>query len=446
MNTQQSSSPAIPAVQGAPRFQRAERLQVEMQFLALDQMLPYDHQARVIWQFVDSLNLSGFYDLIQAREGHVGRNPIDPKILLALWLLATTEGVGSARKLSDLCTRDMAYLWLCGGVGVNHHRLSDFRTAHVELLDQLLTDSVATLLHQELISLNRVAQDGMRVRANAGSSSFRRRATLEKCRQEASEQIAALQEEQATDPAKADRRTTAARQRATRDRAERIDQALNELTHLEEKKERREKGSGEKARISTTDPEARSMKMACGGFRPAYNVEFATTGESRVIVGVDVINSGSDGGQMSPMVGQIVKRYGVRPREYLADGGFSTIDDIQLLEQAGTQVYAPVKDQEKKRSAGIDPFARRKCDSDEVAAWRQRMGTDEAQTIYCERASTAEFPNAVCRNRGLQQFFVRGLNKVKAVALWHALAFNLTRTTSLQTAAAASTTAAAAST
>lgn len=425
--------------QGKARFQRAERFQVEMQFLALDQMLPRDHQARAIWQFVEALDLTAFYDLIKAREGHVGRNPVDPRILLALWLLATTEGIGSARKLNDLCTRDVAYMWICGGVGVNYHLLSDFRTAHVELLDRLLTDSVSTLLHQGLISLERVAQDGMRVRASAGSSSFRRRKTLGKCRQEARRQIEALRQEQAADPAAADRRSTSARQRAVCERTERVEKALSELAEVEEKMERRKKGSNEKARVSTTDPESRRMKMAGGGFRPAYNVEFATTGGSRVIVGVDVVNSGSDGGQMSPMVDQIGERYGVRPREYLADGGFSTLDDIQSLEQAGTKVYAPVKDEEKKRAVGIDPFAPRKRDSDEVAAWRQRMGTDEAKDTYRQRASTAEFPNAVCRNRGLQQFLVRGLEKVKAVALWHALAFNLTRITALRTAAAAPT-------
>lgn len=419
-----------------PRFQRVDRLQVKMQIMALDQMLPRDHQARAVWQFVEGLDLTAFYNLIKAREGHAGRNPVDPRILLALWLLATTEGIGSARKLNDLCTRDLAYMWICGDVGVNYHLLSDFRTAHVELLDQLLTDSVATLLHQELISLDRVAQDGMRVRASAGSSSFRRRKTLEKCRDEASRQIEALRKEQAADPAASDRRTKAARQRATRERAERVEKALGELAEVDEKMEHRKKGSGEKARASTTDPEARRMKMGDGGFRPAYNVEFATTGGSRVIVGVDVVNSGSDGGQMSPMIDQIRERYGARPREYLADGGFSTIDDIQSLEQAGTNVYAPVKDKEKKEAAGIDPFAPRKRDSDEVAAWRERMGTDEAKDIYRQRASTAEFPNAVCRNHGLHQFLVRGLRKVKAVALWHALAFNLTRITALQAAAA----------
>jgi transposase len=438
MNAQRQGSPGEgKEFLGKARFQRAERLQVEMQFLALDQMLPHDHQARAVWQFVEGLDLTALYDRIKAREGCAGRDPVDPRILLALWLLATIEGIGSARRLSDLCQRDMAYMWICGGVGVNHHLLSDFRTGQVELLDRLLTDSVATLLHQGLVSLERVAQDGMRVRASAGGSSFRRRTALQKCHDKARRQIEALREEQAADPAAGDRRTTAARQRAALQRAERVEKALKELAEVEEKMERRKKGSSKDARVSTTDPEARRMKMANGGFRPAYNVEFATTGESRVIVGVDVINSGSDGGQMSPMVDQIHERYGVRPEEYLADGGFSTLDDIQSLEQDGIRVYAPVKDEQKKRAAGVDPFAPRRRDSDEVAAWRQRMGTDEAKQTYRQRASTAEFPNAVCRNRGLQQFLVRGLKKAKAVALWHALAFNLTRIFGLRAAAAA---------
>lgn len=417
------------------RFQRAQRNQVEMKFLALDQMLPHDHPARAIWRFVESLNLDGFYNLIKAREGCVGRNPVDPKILLALWMLATTEGIGSARKLCQLCERDLPYMWICGNVGVNHHLLSDFRTAHVELLDQLLTDSVAVLLHKGLISLERVAQDGMRVRAHAGSSSFRRRETLEKCRTEARAQIEALQAEQAADSGACDRRTAAARQRAAREREERVEQALAALEEVEQKREIRKKGSSEKARSSTTDPEARTMKMACGGYRPAYNVQFSTTCNSRVIVGVDVINSGSDAGQMTPMVEQVVERYGERPREQLADGGFSTRDDIQSLELEGVTVYSPVKDAKKKLEAGEDPYARQKRDKDEVAAWRARMGTEEAKAIYRERASTAEFPNAVCRNRGLQQFLVRGLVKVKAVALWHALAYNFTRTAALEAAA-----------
>ena len=164
-----------------PRFQRAERRQIEWRPLSLDQMLPAEHSARQVWASVESLDLSELYRRIRAVEGHVGRDPIDPKILVALWLFATIDGVGSARRLDRLCTEHFAYLWLCGGVSVNYHTLSDFRVQHVEILDRLLTQSVATLLHQGLIALNRVAQDGMRVRASAGSSSFRRRPSLEEC-------------------------------------------------------------------------------------------------------------------------------------------------------------------------------------------------------------------------------------------------------------------------
>ena len=418
-----------------PRFQRAERRQIAWRPLSLDQMLPAEHTARQVWAYVESLDLSELYRQIRAVEGHVGRDPIDPKILVALWLFATTDGVGSARRLNRLCTEHFAYLWLCGDVSVNYHTLSDFRVQHVEFLDRLLTQSVATLLHQGLIALNRVAQDGMRVRASAGSSSFRRRPTLEDCLKEAEAHLEDLKREADQDAAAEDRRVKAAWERAARERTERVQAALDELPEVEQKMDHRKKGSSEKARASTTDPEARMMKMADGGFRPAYNVQFATTTETLVIVGVDVTNSGGDGGQMTPMVEQIEERYETQPEEYLVDGGFSTLEDIEKLESSQTKVYAPVKNEEQKRKKGDDPFARRKGDSDEVAAWRERMGTESAKEIYKQRSATAEFPNAGCRNRGLMQFVVRGLTKTKAVSLWHALAHNFQRTLSLRAAA-----------
>lgn len=415
-----------------PRFQRAERRQMEWRPLALDELLPDDHTARLVWAYVEKLDLTPLYDRIRAVEGHVGRSPIDPKILVALWLYATIDGVGSARRLDRLCREHVAYQWLCGGVPVNYHTLSDFRVEHSEFLDNMLTQSVATLLHQGLITLERLAQDGMRVRANAGGSSFRRRSTLDRCLSEAESHLEALKGEAEEDASAENRRQKAARERAACERAARIRQALEELGEVEQKMEQRKKGSSETARSSTTDPEARRMKMGDGGFRPAYNVEFSTTSDTLVIVGVDVINAGSDAGQMGPMVYQVDTRYGVRPEEYLADGGFSTLEDIESLESQGTRVYAPVKDEEKKRKKSEDPFARRKGDSDEVAGWRERMGTTSAIEIYKERAGSAEFSNAGCRNRGLRQFLVRGRLKAKAVTLWHALAHNFQRTLSLR--------------
>ena len=417
---------------GEARFQRVERRQKEIRILALEELIPHDHQARIVWAYVESLDLTELYAPILAIEGKPGRDPIDPKILLSLWLLATLDAVGSARRLERLCREQFGYLWICGGVSVNYHTLADFRVKQEAFLDQLLTQSVAVLLHQGLVELTRIAQDGMRVRASAGSSSFRRKATLEKCLEQAEKQVEKLKSEAEQDSGAEDRRKRAARLRAAEDQQQRLQQALAEREKLVPKMERRKKGSSVEARASTTDPEARKMKMADGGYRPAYNVQFATAADSQVIVGVDVTNQGSDGGLLLPMVEQIKNRYGQPLQDYLADGGFVHLDDITKLTQEGLTPYLPIMEQQQKEAKGIDPFAPMKGDTPEVAAWRARMGTSEAQEIYKERAPTAEFPNATARNRNLRQFNVRGRLKTRAIALWQALAHNVQRTFDLR--------------
>src|SRR6266849_5681390 len=320
-------APADGTVAGCtPRLLRAQRDQIVMRNLPLDALLPEDHRARIVWEYVQGLDLTPVYQRILAIEGGKGRPATDPRILLALWLYATVEGVGSARALDGLCQEHVAYQWLAGDVPMNYHTLADFRTAHPEFLDELLTKSVATLMEQDLVDLNRVAQDGMRVRASAGASSFRRRPTLEHCLEQAQEQVARLRAEVETDPAKAHEQQYQAHVRAARERSERVQQALNRLPELEAKKKPDEK---DKARASTTDPEATVMKMADGGFRPAYNVQFSTATHSQIIVGVEVTTSGSDQGEMPPMVEQIQDRYQRAPTEYLVDGGFVVHEDIE---------------------------------------------------------------------------------------------------------------------
>lgn len=423
---------------GRPRLRGANRRQIEFRPLALDDLLADDHTARLVWQYVEGMDLARLYQRIAAVEGHVGRAATDPKILMALWLYATLDGVGSARELDRLCRDHVAYQWIAGGVTMNYHTLADFRTAHTALLDELLTASVATLMHQQLVDMKRVAQDGLRVRASAGSGSFHRRATLDECLTEAKQQVESLRSELEADPAAPSRRQQAARQRAARERVERVQRALGELAELEQQKAELAKRAGDAkqtpARASTTDPEARITKMPDGGFRPGYNAQFASTTDGQVIIGVAVTNSGSDAKQMTPMVQQIERRYGQAPAEMLVDGGFATqaaIESVSASEH-GTTVYAPVKEEEKKRAAGVDPFTARPRDSAVIAAWRERMGTAAAQTIYKERAATAEWVNAMARNRGLYQFRVRGTNKVLAVLLWYALAHNLMRAASLR--------------
>lgn len=422
------SSPVAPAG-GSPRLRFANRAQIEMRTCALDNLIPEDHPVRTVWAYVEELDLSDLLAKIKAVEGAAGASAIDPRILLTLWLYATVRGIGSARELDRRCdpvTGEVPFQWICGGVTVNYHTLADFRVAHGEVLDDLLTNSVAVLLEQDLVSMERVAQDGMKVRASAGAASFRRRSRLEEFRDEAAAQVEALKKELDTDPTAGTRRQRAARKRAVEDRAERLRQALEQLPLVEASKTVNDK---DKARVSTTDPEARVMKMGDGGFRPGFNVQLATDTQTQIITGVDVTNSGGDQGKLAPMVEQHQERYEERPKEMLVDGGFTKKEDIETVEQNGTTVYAPVQaSKDPKR----DPHTPRKDDTPKVAEWRQRMATAEAKEIYKDRASTAECVNAHARNRGLYQFRVRGLVKVKAVVLLYALAHNLMRTVTLR--------------
>jgi transposase len=422
----------------AVRLNKPERLQGEIRFESLDQRLDLDHLARVVWNITEGLDLSPLYDRIGTVEGVAGRNPSDPQVLFALWLYAAMDKVGSARRLERLCREHRAYEWLRGGVAVNHHMLADFRVQHGELLDQLQADSIAGLVAEGLISLETVAQDGMRVRANAGAGSFRRRPTLEEAQRQAKEyldQLETVEADDADDPAaEPTPRQKAARERAARERLEHVEKALEAVEQIAEQREARKKGDGAGARASTTDPEARKMKMADGGYRPAFNVEMATDAGSGIIVAMDVINEGSDAGQMKPMVDQIEKNAGRRPENLLTDGGFSTLADIEATEQAGTTVYTPVKEEEKQKAAGKDPFAAKPGDSPIIAAWRARMGTEPAQELYRLRGQTAELPNAHLRNQGVYQVGVRGVAKVKAALYWHVLILNLMRARMLRAA------------
>jgi transposase len=416
---------------GPKRLRHAVRNQIEFQECSLDELLPEEHEARIVWDYVCGLELSELRARIQAVEGGPGQAPADPRILLTLWLYATLRGVGSARELNRLCQQHAAYRWICGGVSMNYHTLADFRTQHVELLDRLLTESVASLLAEGLVSLERVAQDGMKVRASAGAASFRRQPTLEEALAAAEEQLARLKQELEADPAASKTRRQAARQRAAKERAGRIRAALEQLPKIAEGKKPKDR---EKSRASTTDADARVMKMGDGGFRPAFNVQLATATDSQIITGVEVTNSGGDQGQLAPMVEQHHERYEQLPEAMLVDGGFVKKAAIEQVSppEGGTLVYAPVmesKDPQRDRHTPCDD------DSPAVAEWRARMGTPEAKEIYKERAATAECVNAIARNRNLQQFRVRGLRKIKAVALWYALAHNLMRAVALRAAA-----------
>ena len=426
---------------GAVRLRVPDRSQVTMRLECDERLIPEGHRARVVWDAVCGLGRSGaleaFKGPIRAREGHAGRDATDPRLLVALWLYGCVRGVGSARELARLCGESAPYKWLCGGVTVNHRMLSEFRVGFGEALDELFTRVVASLVGQGLVRVRRVSQDGTRVRASAGDKGFRRRPTLEALLGEARAQVEALRS-LLDDPEKSaalSSRQKAARRRAAEGRAARLEAALAQLPALEAKQAARAKklGNGEQGRrqrakeprSSTTDPDARVMKMPGGGFRPAYNVQLAADPHGRAVVGVSVTNEGSDAGQAGPMRRQVERRTGRKVEEHLLDGGYLVLEEVERAPAEGVTLYVPPKPPRNrdKRGSEYDP---RPTDSEAVRAWRARMGGEEGRAARRERAATSETVNADLKTyRGLARLTVRGLAKVTCVALWSALAYNV---------------------
>jgi transposase len=420
----------VPTRPEEARVNRAVRQQIEWMPRDLEAVVPEDHPARAIMNLLDRLDLSAFYGKIKAVLDHPGRPATDPQVLLGLWLLATAEGIGSARRLARLCEEHDAYRWLCGGVPINYHMLADFRVANSVALNELLTEILASLMNARLVTLQEVAQDGLRVRASAGASSFRGHDRLRQCLEAARGQVQRLERERDQPDPTESRKRERARERAARERLERVEQALTDLPAIQAIKEQVAKRRGRHtpvgdARASTTDPNARVMRMGDGGFHPAYNVQLATDVASGVIVGVAVTNQGSDSGLALPMERQIVERTHRHPNSYLMDGGFIHRNDITTLERHGIRVYAP--ERPTRRTDGTRAPLQHRA-SPEVRAWHERMATPEAKQIYRKRAASAEWVNAQFRERhGLTKFRVRGLDKVLSVSLLLCITHNLLR-------------------
>jgi transposase len=409
-----------------PRLRRPDRQQMLMRPCSIEELIGDDHDARLVWQLVETWDLSAFLATIRARGEAPGRAATDPKLLVALWLYAATQGVAGGRELARLCESSDPYRWLCGTVPVNYHLLNDFRVDHEAALKGLLTQMLAVLIHGGLATVSRIAQDGTRVRAGAGANSFKRRETIERALQQAEAHLEIIrrQAERAED---ASERRLAAEARAAQRKIDRMNRSLEELAKVEEAKaqQKAKPTKGNPPRASTTDPEARFMRMADGGNRPAFNVQLAVDIDSRAIVGVDVTNAGSDAGLAEPMRRRIEEQTDGVVEAQMLDGGFVRLEDLDLAAAADPPVtlYMPVP---KPRKPGADPHQAKKTDSEAVAEWRRLMGTPEAKEIYKRRASTVETVNAELKTeRGLTPFRVRGLPKVRCVALWCALAYNV---------------------
>jgi transposase len=417
---------AVNKATGEARMREPVRDQIELRAVDLDGLITVDHSVRIIWTYVEKLDLRELEDAIKAREHTPGQAPPNPRLLLALWLYAISEGVGSARALDRLCKYHDAYRWLCGGVSVNYHGLSDFRVAYPELLKRLLIEHVTALSAAGIIDLDEVAQDGLRVRAAAGASSFRREKTLQAELEKATSLVEQLAREQDSDHDASNRRIKAARERAARERQERVEAALAKQEELKAERERRTKtnkaqvAKQREPRASTTDAQARNMKMADGGFRPAYNCQISTAAAGQIVIAVDVDTTGSDRGLVRPMLDEIQRCYGRWPNRHLVDGGFNKNDDTEWAASIGVDIYGPPVNSKHK----TDCYAPRSDDGLGVAAWRKRMDSPQGKDIY-KRRSMHECINAHFRQWRLSQFTVRGTQKVTMVLQWFALAHNI---------------------
>jgi transposase len=432
---------------GEARVVRPDRRQLRWDMIDLEGLLPGDHRARLVWSFVESLDLSRLYDRVLSREGEAGRPAADPAVMLALWLYATIEGVGSARELERLAQSDAAYRWLAGGVPLNDHGLADFRVLSVEVLDRLLTQSVTALIAEGLVSLDEIAVDGTKIRASASKTSFKTDEKLIKIEAAVAGRLAVLKQELSSDPGASTRRRQGARasgrrarfRRAPEERGRRSN-SLRRSASRAIKTQAKDEAKKKEPRASTTDPEARSMRFPDGAVGPADNAQIAAAPKEGVSVSINVVSINvtdrrNDAGLAGPMVDDIARRYGETPNRLLVDTSYATSEDIVALAAhiAGpVSVYTPPpgeRDDVKPATLArenpiVKRIQKRAKEPFCLKEWRERMASEAGQAVYA-LPKRIERINADRKNHGFGFLPVRGLIKAKAHALWHALANNL---------------------
>jgi transposase len=442
-DTTTNSTRETPA--GEPRVIRPRRNEPMFDVFDPDAWLPADHVARAVWTFVEHQDLSRLYDAIKVRGSVPGRPAADPAVLFALWLIATIDGIGSARELERATRTSLPYMWLAQGVPVNYHGLSDFRLAHSDLLDDLLTSHLAALVAAGIANPVEIIIDGTKIQASANKDTYRREASLTEIMRHAKERVEALKKDVEADPGAGDRRRKAAELRAVRERAERAEKAKEKLAEIKAEREERAKTSPKEVaemkepRVSTTDPDARKMRCADGTVRPAYNIQLAVTFNG-IITAVEATDRRQDSGLLTPMVEQVEARTGMAVTTVLADTGYADHDDIAALATRADKpvtAYVPLPEERTDvKPATLKERERKRAKEPEaIKDWRKRMDTEEAKTIMKKRGGI-ERVNAHVKHRGLARVSVRGIAKVHTIALWHALANNITAGIRLAAAAA----------
>ena len=482
------------------RIERPDRSQVEFRTDCLDERIPDDHAVRMVWHFVEELDVSGLHDGFHSVEGGPGRSVTDRRILFALWLYAYGEGIGSARRINDLCQRDDSYRWLAGGVSLNYHTIADFRSRNGKILEDLFVQSLAVLMNEDLIDVTRLTNDGTKIRAKAKASSFRRESKLDQLVAAAEEHIKTIDREnkEGLDLSKRDR---AARARHAREKFEKCEQAVKELEKLEAlRKERRGKKKHKTLRVSTTEPEAKFMKFGgSSAFHPAYNVQVSSTLDTHVIVAIEPTQDHTDASGLQTIIPLIRENTGVKPEAMVTDLGFLNRATVDHMQEQQIKFYAPgmpttlpqsrpnycrdnsiwspdektvqcpeghafsIRQNNKRQKSGSPGFVLfqskicRGCPMADQCfpghrksvVYTDRRHADEQSRAHNERINTAEGQSLLklrCRGElqnakikdqlALRQFHVQGLDKVRNEALLVAIAHNLKRLIALRACAA----------
>lgn len=338
------------AVRPRPRVQAIDRQQGWLRSVVVEEWVEENHPVRAIWELTGQVDLSCYDEAIRAVEGVAGAEAPDPRLLVSLWILAYSQAVSSAREMERRCGYHPADQWLTGMRVINHHTLSDFRTEQGAALEELFVEVLGVLSSEDLVDLERVMHDGMKVKAYAGADSFRREARLQKHLEAAREHVVEMNrlanDEETSAP------VVAARQRAAREQQQRLELALQELKKIQALK----KGSEEKqqARASRSDPEARIMKQSDGGYAPSYNAQISTDAKQTLIVAAEVSQSGSDYEELVPAEERIEDTGGQAPAALVADGGFTSRANIIEMEQRGVTFIGSMGDGQAQSAGQLE--------------------------------------------------------------------------------------------
>ena len=344
-NDKSLESSGNPDGQDRVRCKPVQRRQLLLRTVDVEKLVGTGHAVRAIWELAGKLDLKAFYAEIGALEGEAGRPAWDPQVLISLWIYAYKDGIGSAREIARRCEYHPAYQWLTGMEVVNYHTLADFRIAHQEALDGFFIEVLGVLSHQGLITLRRVMHDGTKIKAAASDQSFHRKATLEDHLKQAQEQLQAMGDPR-SEPLS--QRTAKAHKRALCEKQKRLKQALKELAELEQSRSKEKtKGKEKQLRVSSTDPQARVMLGAKGGYAPSYNVQISTDATAKIIVGVGVTQSSSDVGELEPAVKRIEENLGQKPEQMVADGAYPTHDAIEAMAEQEIELIGPLPNRKK---------------------------------------------------------------------------------------------------